>query len=218
MSSNKEELLGKIAEAVVDMEEDTVEELTNQTLAQGIDPYETIDNGLNKGMERAGQLFEEEEYFVPELLMCSDAMNVGIDILKPHLLSEDAKKKGKVVIGVVAGDTHDIGKNLVALMLESGGFEVIDLGRDIAPETFVDKAKENSADIICISTLMTTTMPGMKEVIDILSSQGIRDQYKIMVGGGPISQAFADKIGADGYSKNAAEAVRLAERLVGIGG
>lgn len=218
MSSNKEELLGKIAEAVVDMEEDTVEELTNQTLAQGIDPYETIDNGLNKGMERAGQLFEEEEYFVPELLMCSDAMNVGIDILKPHLLSEDAKKKGKVVIGVVAGDTHDIGKNLVALMLESGGFEVIDLGRDIAPETFVDKAKENSADIICISTLMTTTMPGMKEVIDILRSQGIRDQYKIMVGGGPISQAFADKIGADGYSKNAAEAVRLAERLVGIGG
>lgn len=215
MSSNKEELLGRIAEAVVDMEEDTVEELTNQTLAQGIDPYETIDNGLNKGMERAGQLFEEEEYFVPELLMCSDAMNVGIDILKPHLLSEDAKKKGKVVIGVVAGDTHDIGKNLVALMLESGGFEVIDLGRDIAPAAFVEKAKEISADIICISTLMTTTMPGMKEVIDILQEQGIREQYKVMVGGGPISQAFADKIGADGYSKNAAEAVRLAERLVG---
>lgn len=210
----KDELLKQIADAVVDMDEDTVEKLAKQSLDEEIDAYETIDKGLSRGMERAGQLFEEEEYFVPELLMCSDAMNVGIDVFKPHLKAEEGRKKGKVIIGVVAGDTHDIGKNLVGLMLETGGFEVIDLGRDIAPEEFVAKAREHQADIIGIATLMTTTMPGMQEVVNILEAQGIRDQYKVMVGGAPISPAFARKIGADGYAKNAAEAVRVAGELL----
>ena len=210
----KKELLRQIADAVVDMEEDTVEELAQQSLTAGIDAYETIDLGLAKGMERAGQLFDEEEYFVPELLMCSDAMNVGIDVLKPHLRSEKVSKKGKVVIGVVEGDTHDIGKNLVRLMLETGGFEVLDLGRDIPPAEFVSKAEEYGADIIGIATLMTTTMPGMKEVVDILANKGIRDKFKIIVGGGPISPAFAKKIGADGYARNAADAVKVAEELL----
>lgn len=214
VEDKNEKLFEEIADAVVEMEDDTVEELANKSLAQGIDAYETIDKGLSKGMERAGQLFEEEEYFVPELLMCSDAMNVGIDVLKPHLKSENGRKKGKVVIGVIAGDTHDIGKNLVGLMLETGGFEVIDLGRDIAPEDFVAKAREHQADIIGIATLMTTTMPGMQEVIDILNAQGIREDYKVIVGGAPISPAFARKIGADGYARNAAEAVRLADELL----
>ncbi|WP_297964889.1 corrinoid protein [uncultured Anaerovibrio sp.] len=211
----KKELLRQIADAVVDMEEDTVEELAQQSLTAGIDAYETIDLGLAKGMERAGQLFDEEEYFVPELLMCSDAMNVGIDVLKPHLRSEKVSKKGKVVIGVVEGDTHDIGKNLVRLMLETGGFEVLDLGRDIPPTEFVSKAEEYGADIIGIATLMTTTMPGMKEVVDILANKGIRDKFKVIVGGGPISPAFAKKIGADGYARNAADAVKVAEELLG---
>ena len=211
----KKELLRQIADAVVDMEEDTVEELAQQSLTAGIDAYETIDLGLAKGMERAGQLFDEEEYFVPELLMCSDAMNVGIDVLKPHLRSEKVSKKGKVVIGVVEGDTHDIGKNLVRLMLETGGFEVLDLGRDIPPAEFVSKAEEYGADIIGIATLMTTTMPGMKEVVDILANKGIRDKFKVIVGGGPISPAFAKKIGADGYARNAADAVKVAEELLG---
>ncbi|WP_407398909.1 corrinoid protein [Anaerovibrio sp.] len=211
----KEELLRQIADAVVEMEEDTVEELAQQSLTAGIDAYETIDSGLAKGMERAGQLFDEEEYFVPELLMCSDAMNVGIDVLKPHLKSENVSKKGKVVIGVVEGDTHDIGKNLVRLMMETGGFEVLDLGRDIPPAEFVSKAEEYGADIIGIATLMTTTMPGMQEVVDILSQKGIRDKFKVIVGGGPISPAFAKKIGADGYARNAADAVKVAERLLG---
>ncbi|WP_027397382.1 corrinoid protein [Anaerovibrio lipolyticus] len=211
----KEELLRQIADAVVEMEEDTVEELAQQSLTAGIDAYETIDLGLAKGMERAGQLFDEEEYFVPELLMCSDAMNVGIDVLKPHLKSENVSKKGKVVIGVVEGDTHDIGKNLVRLMMETGGFEVLDLGRDIPPAEFVSKAEEYGADIIGIATLMTTTMPGMKEVVDILANKGIRDKYKVIVGGGPISPAFAKKIGADGYARNAADAVKVAEKLLG---
>ena len=210
----KEELLRQIADAVVEMEEDTVEELAQQSLTAGIDAYETIDLGLAKGMERAGQLFDEEEYFVPELLMCSDAMNVGIDVLKPHLKSENVSKKGKVVIGVVEGDTHDIGKNLVRLMMETGGFEVLDLGRDIPPAEFVSKAEEYGADIIGIATLMTTTMPGMKEVVDILANKGIRDKFKVIVGGGPISPAFAKKIGADGYARNAADAVKVAEKLL----
>ena len=210
----KEELLRQIADAVVEMEEDTVEELAQQSLTAGIDAYETIDLGLAKGMERAGQLFDEEEYFVPELLMCSDAMNVGIDVLKPHLKSENVSKKGKVVIGVVEGDTHDIGKNLVRLMMETGGFEVLDLGRDIPPAEFVSKAEEYGADIIGIATLMTTTMPGMKEVVDILADKGIRDKFKVIVGGGPISPAFAQKIGADGYARNAADAVKVAEKLL----
>ena len=210
----KEELLRQIADAVVEMEEDTVEELAQQSLTAGIDAYETIDLGLAKGMERAGQLFDEEEYFVPELLMCSDAMNVGIDVLKPHLKSENVSKKGKVVSGVVEGDTHDIGKNLVRLMMETGGFEVLDLGRDIPPAEFVSKAEEYGADIIGIATLMTTTMPGMKEVVDILADKGIRDKFKVIVGGGPISPAFAKKIGADGYARNAADAVKVAEKLL----
>ena len=210
----KDELFRQIADAVVEMEEETVEELAQQSLTAGIDAYETIDLGLAKGMERAGQLFDEEEYFVPELLMCSDAMNVGIDVLKPHLKSENVSKKGKVVIGVVEGDTHDIGKNLVRLMMETGGFEVLDLGRDIPPAEFVSKAEEYGADIIGIATLMTTTMPGMKEVVDILANKGIRDKFKVIVGGGPISPAFAKKIGADGYARNAADAVKVAEKLL----
>ena len=215
MAANKEELLKEIAEAVVEMEEDTVAELANQSLDEGYDAYETIDRGLAAGMNRAGELFEEEEYFVPELLMCSDAMNVGIDILKPHLKQEDGRKLGRIVLGVVAGDTHDIGKNLVGLMLETGGFEVIDLGRDIAAEEFVEKAKEAGAEIIGLATLMTTTMPVMQRVVEILKEQGIRDRFKVMVGGGPISPAFAKKIGADAYAANAADSVRVAKGLLG---
>lgn len=216
MTIEKEELFKNLAAAVVDMDEDLVIELVNKSLSEKIDPYEIIDKGLSKGMERAGELFEEEEYFVPELLMCSDAMNAGIDIVKPLLLAGKKQEKGKVVIGVVEGDTHDIGKNLVKLMLETAGFSVYDLGRDVPPQQFVDKAKEYKAEIIGISTLMTTTMDGMGEVIKILNEEGVRDQYKVMVGGAPISLGFAKKIGAEGYAKNAAEAVRVAKELLGI--
>ncbi|MDR0223305.1 MAG: corrinoid protein [Oscillospiraceae bacterium] len=213
MAVSKEELYQKMSDAIVDMDEDLVAELSNEAVAQGLDAFEAIDKGLTPGMERAGQLFEEEEYFVPELLMCADAMNVGIDILKPHIKSDDTKVKRKAIIGVIEGDTHDIGKNLVKLMLETGGFDVIDVGRDIPAAEFVEKAKSEGAELICISTLMTTTMDAMADVITILEEQGIRDKFKVVVGGGPISQGFATKIGADGYSRNAAEAVRLAHKL-----
>lgn len=214
MLNKHDEIIKDLSNAVVDMEEDKVIELSNNAIKEGIDPYRAIDEGLSDGMERAGQLFEEEEYFVAELLMCANTMNSGIDILKPYLQTEKSKEKDKVVIGVIEGDTHDIGKNLVKLMLENGGFEVVDLGMDVSPKEFVEKAKEVHAKLICISTLMTTTMDTMEDVIKILQQEGIRDRYKVMIGGGPISDSFAKSIGADGYSGNAAEAVRLAKSLV----
>jgi corrinoid protein of di/trimethylamine methyltransferase len=209
-----EELLKKLADSVVDMDEEGTVKYSNQAVKENVDAYLAIDKGLAKGMERAGKLFDEEEYFVPELIICSDAMNAGISVLKPHLKQENVKIKHKGVIGVIEGDTHDIGKNLVKIMLESSGFEIIDLGRDVPPQTFVDKAVENGAELILLSSLMTTTMDNMEEVVKILVKRGIRDKFKVAVGGGPISGAFADRIGADGYAGNANEAVRLCGELV----
>ena len=210
-----ETLYRKLSDAVVDMDEEAAVGYAKQAVTEKVDAYEAIDKGLAKGMERAGQLFEEEEYFVPELIICSDAMNAGIGVLKPHLKQDNTPVRHRGVIGVIEGDTHDIGKNLVKIMLDSSGFDLIDLGRDVPPQTFVDKAVETKAELILISSLMTTTMDAMEEVIRILVQEGIRNTVKVAVGGGPISQAFADRIGADGYSKNATEAVRLCKRLVG---
>ena len=151
-----------------------------------------------------------------DLLLCSDAMYAGLDILRPCLPEEEGEAKHKGVIGVVEGDTHDIGKNLVKIMLETAGFDMIDLGRDVPLRKFVDTAREEGAEFICMSTLMTTTMGGMQDVIRILEEEGMRQQMKVMVGGGPVSQKYADKIGADGYSQNAVEAVKLAKRLLNI--
>jgi len=214
MAQVKADILKKLSDAVVDMDEELAVSAANEALTSGVDAYEAIESGLSNGMERAGQLFEEEEYFIPELLMCSDAMYAGLDVLKPHLKS-DGSKKGTVVIGVIEGDTHDIGKNLVRIMLETGGFEVFDLGRDVPPKAFVDKAKEVNANIIALSTLMTTTMDGMGQVVRLLQEDNVRDGFKVMVGGGPISPSFAKRIGADGYAVNAAEAVKVAKELVG---
>ncbi|MDR1253278.1 MAG: corrinoid protein [Treponema sp.] len=207
------ELLQKLSDAVVNMDEDEAVRLSRQAVDEKADAYEAIDKGLGDGMERAGKLFDEEEYFVPEILICSDAMNAGINVLKPHLKQEETRRKHKAVIGVIEGDTHDIGKNLVRIMLESAGFEVLDLGRDVPPLTFVEKAVETNAEFILLSSLMTTTMDAMADVIKILEERNIRGKFKVAVGGGPISQAFADRIGADGYSSNAADAVRMCKRL-----
>ncbi len=212
----KEQLLTKIKEALIEMEEDLVVDLSHQSLKMGIDPRETIDLGLIAGMNEVGRLFEEEEYFLPEVLICSDALNQGLDILKPHLKKSQVKDVVKVVIGVVEGDTHDIGKNLVKIMMETAGFEVHDLGRDVPLNKFIDTIEEINGHILCMSTLMTTTMNGMKIVIDQLNERGIRDKYKVMVGGGPLSKSFADSIGADLYTKDANEAVRKAKELLSL--
>ncbi|WP_338825874.1 Methionine synthase [Moorella thermoacetica] len=210
----KEELLQQLADAVVEMDEEKARETAAAYVQNKFDPYEAIELGLSEGMRRVGRLYEEEEYFIPELLMCSDAMYAGLDIIRPHLKRETGPAKHRVVIGVVQGDTHDIGKNLVKIMLESSGFEVIDLGRDVPLDRFVAKARSTDAELLALSTLMTTAMDGMKDVISMLERENLRDRIKVMVGGGPVSRDFAERIGADGYAADAAEAVKLARSLV----
>ena len=212
----KELLFKEISDNVVEMEEDLVEELCEKSLELEIDPRETINKGLIDGMNRVGELYEEGEYFLPEVLTASYAMNVGIDVLKEHIEQEEADDMIKAVIGVVEGDTHDIGKNLVKIMSESASFKMFDLGRDVPLDEFIRVAEEENADFICMSTLMTTTMPGMKEVIDRLKERGIRDKYKVLIGGGPVSQRFADEIGADAYTTDANAAVRKMKELKGL--
>lgn len=212
----KELLFQKISAGVVEMEDDLVEQLCRESLENGIEPSETIDKGLIPGMNQVGELYEEGEYFLPEVLTASYTLNLGIDLLKPHLKQEANDNKIKVVIGVVEGDTHDIGKNLVKIMCESAGFEVLDLGRDVPLNRFVEAAEEEGADFICMSTLMTTTMAGMKQVIRMLEEQNIRKKYKVLIGGGPISQKYAEEIGADAYTTDANAAVRKIKELKGI--
>jgi len=217
MPANETELFQALSDAVVGMDEDRARELALEAVERGIDAYKAIERGLVDGMGRAGELFESEEYFIPELLLCSDAMYLGLDILRPHLKVEDAnQRRFKVVIGVVEGDTHDIGKNLVRIMLEASGFDVIDLGRDIPAQRFVDTAVTENADVIALSTLMTTTMDAMAEVVDKLENSNLRARFKVIVGGGPISPAFAKRIHADGYANSAPNAVKLVKQLTGV--
>ncbi|MDD5348976.1 MAG: corrinoid protein [Chthoniobacteraceae bacterium] len=215
MTVSAQQLHEQLATAVVELDEDLTKQLAQQAIDLGFDAWEAVEFGLVAGMDRAGKLFDEEEYFIPELLLASDAMYAGLAILRPHIPQQNTDaEKVRVVIGVIEGDTHDIGKNLVRIMLDVGGFEVIDLGRDVPPRTFVDRAKETGARIIAIASLMTTTMDGMAEVVRILEAEKIRDRFKVIVGGAPISQGFAKKIGADGYASRAPAAVQLAKRLV----
>lgn len=211
---SQEKLFEEISDAVVEMEDELVEELCNKSLELEIPADETITKGLIVGMEKVGELYEEQEYFLPEVLTCADTLNIGLDILKPHIEKKDTDSAIKVVIGVVEGDTHDIGKNLVKIMTESAGIEVYDLGRDVPLEKFIAVAEEVNADIICMSTLMTTTMAGMKAVIEMLKERDIREKYKVMIGGGPISQKFADEIGADAYTVDANEAVKRMKAMM----
>ena len=213
--AEKTELLQKLSDCVFDMEDEEVVDVVKEYIAAGFDPEEGMLNGLVDGMKRASAMYEEGEYFVPELIVCSDAMYAGIEEFQKYLPESVGTSIGKVVLGVIEGDTHDIGKNLVKIMLEVGGFDVVDLGRDVAVAKFVEYVKENDADIVGISSLMTTTMPGMEAVIVKLNEEGIRDKVKVMVGGAPVSPAFAVKFGADGYSRNAIEAVEVAKKLVG---
>lgn len=207
------DIINRLITGVRDMDEEMTIHAANEALLNNIDPLRAVNEGLVVGMTQAGLLYEKEEYFVPELLLCSDALYSGLDVLSPRIKPDTTRAKTRVVIGVVEGDTHDIGKNLVKLMLETSGFDVCDLGRDVPLNTFVDKVMEIKADLLCMSTLMSTTMDGMGTVIQRMEREGIRDSVKVMVGGGPLSRSFADKIGADGYSKNANGAVRLARQL-----
>ncbi len=189
-------------------------EVTNHAIAEGVEPQAIINGYMIKAMEEVGQRFQRGEAFVPNLLMAARAMKGSLDILKPLMKGDASTSLGKVVIGTVKGDLHDIGKNLVASMLEGCGFEVINLGVDVGSEKFIEAVKENKADILCLSALLTTTMNYMKEVIDALQAAGMRDEVKVMVGGAPVTNAFAQQVGADGYSEDASEAVAVARKLV----
>lgn len=202
-----------IAKAVEGGRKKIVDQLVKEALAEGVKAEVILNEGLVVGMTNLGEMFKNGEVYVPEVLVAARAMKAGTDILKPLLATENVQSLGKVAIGTVQGDLHDIGKNLVGMMLEGSGFEVIDLGVDVAPEKFVEAVK-NGAQAIGMSALLTTTMPMMKAVIDILKAEGLRDQVKVLIGGAPITQEYADQIGADGYSTDAASAADLAKKLI----
>ena len=206
--------LANLGELVVAGNESGVVEAVNAMVADKADPVAIINEGLLSGMNVVGEKFKNGEMFVPEVLMAARAMKGALDLLKPQMKGAASHSLGKVVIGTVKGDLHDIGKNLVASMLEGCGFEVINLGTDISSERFINALKENRAQILCLSALLTTTMNYMQEVIDALEQNGIRSQVKVMIGGAPVSESFARQIGADGYSDNANAAVSLAKSLL----
>ncbi|HHW28648.1 MAG TPA: cobalamin-binding protein, partial [Syntrophomonadaceae bacterium] len=187
--------------AVLEFDSDQVVKLVKEEISRGTEIPVILNDGLISAMDEVGRLFSAGDLFVPEMLLAAQAMKAGLDQLKPYMKQEDSRTKGTIVIGTVKGDLHDIGKNLVAMMMEGAGFEVIDLGIDVDTEKFIQAAEEHKADIICMSALLTTTMPEMKVVVDTLKERGLN--YKTMVGGAPVSQEFADQIGADGYSPDA---------------
>ena len=208
--------LNLLYEAILGGKLEPAVQTTNEAVTEGIAPQEIINKYMIKAMEEIGARFEAGQAFVPNLLMSARAMKGSLDIVKPFLKGDSNKTIGKMVIGTVKGDLHDIGKNLVASMLEGCGFEVINLGVDVPSEKFVEAVKEHHADIICMSALLTTTMKCMKEVIAAIKAAGLRDKVKIMVGGAPLSEGFAQSIGADGFSSNANGAVTLARNLMKI--
>ena len=209
----KEELLKALADCVCDMEDEEVIDVVHEYLEAGYDAQEGLLGGLVEGMKRASDLYEEGEYFVPELIVCSDAMYAGIGELQKAMPDAAQETIGKVVIGVVEGDTHDIGKNLVRIMLETGGFEVHDLGRDVPPETVVEEAIREHVPVVGLSALMTTTVPSMEETIKALRKDA--PWVKVMVGGAVLTQEYADAIGADAYCKDAMASVNFAVSVIG---
>ncbi|MCB9420485.1 MAG: corrinoid protein [Ardenticatenaceae bacterium] len=208
-------ILSEMATAVIEGNMNDIVDMTEDALDEGLNAKEILDNGLMPGMDHVGVEFKAGNMFVPEVLRSARTMQASMDILKPLLAESGAKMIGKILMGTVKGDMHDIGKNLAGMMCEGAGFEVIDLGKDIAPETFVEEVKKHQPDIIGMSALLTTTMRMMEQTIKALAEAGLRDQVKVMIGGAPVTQNFADQIGADGYASNAAAAAELAKRLVG---
>jgi len=210
------DILQRIATNLYNGNDKAVAELVQQALDQGMSAAEVLNGGLIAGMDEVGRDFKAGELFVPEVLIAARAMQAGMDVLRPLLVESDVPSVGKYVIGTVQGDLHDIGKNLVRMMLEGAGFETIDLGTDVKPEEFVAAVREHQPQLLGMSALLTTTMPGMKVTIEALQEAGLRDRVKIMVGGAPVTAAFAEQIGADAYAPDAATAVDVARSLLGV--
>lgn len=210
----REGLLKDLSDGVVDYDEDKVREASQKVLDEGLNAYDAVMNGLAAGMEIVGGLYDKQEYFVPELLLCADALYAGLDILKPHITVEDLgdSPKGQVVIGTVQGDVHDIGKNIIKMMFEVAGFNVHDLGRDVPLEKFVEEQLRTDAEIVALSAMMTTTMMGMKKVIQLIKEKN--PNVAIMLGGAPLTKDTADLFGADGYADSAGNAVQEAIKMI----
>jgi len=208
------DILARISDKLQGGDAETVFDVTKQAIGQGIPPKQILDDGLIAGMAVVGERFKAHDIFLPDVLMAAKAMYAGMDQLKPLLIEEGIPSVGKVVLGSVQGDLHDIGKNLVGIMLKGAGFEVIDLGNDVAPKRFVEAAKEQGAVIIGMSALLTTTMPAMRNVVDLVKEQGLAGKIKTIVGGAPVSREFAGEIGADAYGFDAANAVDCTKNLI----
>ena len=206
--------LKKLYDAIVSGDAKTSQAMTQQALAEGVDPLKLVNEQMVPAMDEVGRRFEANEYFVPELLISARAMKAALELIRPLLVARGDKPVGRVAIGTVKGDLHDIGKNLVASLLEGGGFEVIDLGVNVSPEKFIETVNSKQANVIAMSALLTTTMPSMKTTIDALKQAGVREKVKVLIGGAPITQKYADEIGADGYSETAVGAVALAKKAV----
>jgi 5-methyltetrahydrofolate--homocysteine methyltransferase len=207
------EVLQQINESLQRGEDQKVAELTQQAIDAGVPPKQILNEGLLAGMDVVGRKFGAHEIFLPEVLLSARAMNAGMDLIKPLLIAGDAQSLGKVVIGTVKGDLHDIGKNLVGIMLKGAGFEVIDLGADVAAERFVEAAEKEGASVVGLSALLTTTMTGMKDVVELVRDKGLQGKVKIVVGGAPVSEQFARDIGADAYGYDASNAVDIVKSL-----
>ncbi len=209
-------ILEKIADEVQKGDSEAVEVLVNEAISQDIPADTIMGDGLVEGMNIVGEKFKNNECFIPEVLVSAKAMTIGLRILKPLLAEKNVKPLGKAIIGTIQGDLHDIGKNIVGMLLQGAGFEIIDLGADVHVSRFLESAKARDVDLIGMSALLTTTMVNMKAVIDGLKEAGIRDRVKVIIGGAPVSQAYADRIGADGYATDAATGVDVAKKLLGV--
>ncbi len=211
------DLINKLKIAIIEGDEEVALKVTKELLEKGIDPKLIIEQALEPAMKIVGEKFEREEYFIPEVMLAAEVFKKVMEFLKPHLSQEvGGKSKGRVVIGTVRGDIHELGKNLVATMLSVAGFEVIDLGVDVSPEKFIEAVEKYRPDVLGLSALMTTTMIEQKVVIEELKRRGLRDKVKVIVGGAPVTEEWAREIGADGYAANAYEAVRLVKKLLGV--
>ena len=210
----EESILKVIFEGVMEGDMALTQEKVQEAIDAGIAPDSILQEGLITAMAEVGRLFEEGEYFVPEMLIAARAMKAGLALLRPLLIAADVKPEGKVAFGTVKGDLHDIGKNLVCMMLEGAGFEIVDLGVDVGPDKFIDAIVNQGVDIVGMSALLTTTMPNIKGTVDAIKAAGVRDKVKIMIGGAPVTDAYAKEVGADGYAPDASRAVTLAKSLV----
>jgi len=209
-----EPVIKEIYDGILNGTQKVVPVKVNEALEAGLQPAYILNEGMVAAMAEVGRLFEQGEYYVPEMLIAARAMQAGLAVLKPKLVQADFKSAGRVAIGTVKGDLHDIGKNLVSMMLEGAAFEIVDLGTDVSPEKFVDSVKNSGVNIVAMSALLTTTMPNMKTTIEALVTAGVREQVKVIIGGAPVTESYAKQIGADGYSPDASRAVALAKSLV----